>query len=116
MVMECVDGKTLDALIPRQGMRLGDALKVAIQMSDALVKAHAAGIVHRDLKPSNVMVSEGGHVKLLDFGLAKLTELAPVSENERTRTLPPETEEGTVMGTTAYMSPEQAEGLVLLRI
>ena len=93
MVMECVDGKTLDALIPRQGMRLGDALKVAIQMSDALVKAHAAGIVHRDLKPSNVMVSEGGHVKLLDFGLAKLTELAPVSENERTRTLPPETEE-----------------------
>src|SRR5439155_21269634 len=110
MVMECVAGKTLDALIPRQGMRLGDALKVAVQMADALVRAHAAGIVHRDLKPSNVMVSEDGHVKLLDFGLAKLTEIAPAGEDERTRTRPPETEEGTIMGTTAYMSPEQAEG------
>ena len=94
MVMECVAGKTLDALIPRQGMRLGDALKVAVQMADALVRAHAAGIVHRDLKPSNVMVSEDGHVKLLDFGLAKLTEIAPANwgfqwPTWRARWLPP---------------------------
>jgi Tol biopolymer transport system component len=110
MVMECVAGKTLDALIPRQGMRLGDALKVSVQMADALIKAHGAGIIHRDLKPSNVMVSDDGHVKLLDFGLAKLTEIAPAGEDERTRTQLPETEEGTILGTTAYMSPEQAEG------
>src|SRR5437870_1777677 len=60
MVMECVAGKTLDALIPRHGMRLGDALKIAVQMADALAKAHAAGIIHRDLKPSNVMVGDDG--------------------------------------------------------
>ena len=110
MVMECVEGKTLDALIPRQGMRLGDALKVAIQLADALTKAHAAGIIHRDLKPSNVMVSDSGHVKLLDFGLAKLTDETPLSEDDATRTKRLETEEGSIMGTTAYMSPEQAEG------
>jgi hypothetical protein len=110
MVMEYVAGKTLDALIPRQGMRISDALRVAAQMADGLAKAHAAGIVHRDLKPSNVMVSDDGHVKLLDFGLAKLTEVAPVSEDEATRTERQNTEDGTVVGTAAYMSPEQAEG------
>ena len=110
MVMECVAGKTLDALIPKQGMRLGDALKIAIQMAGALAKAHAAGIVHRDLKPANVMVSDDGHVKLLDFGLAKLLDDQPIAEGDRTRTARLETEEGTILGTTAYMSPEQAEG------
>jgi Tol biopolymer transport system component len=109
MVMECVAGKTLDALIPRQGMRLGAALKIAIQIADALAKAHSAGIIHRDLKPANVMVSDDGHVKLLDFGLAKLIE-TPSADDERTRTQPLKTEVGVIMGTTAYMSPEQAEG------
>src|SRR5437660_7568929 len=93
MVMECVAGKTLDALIPRQGMRLGDALKIAIQMADALAKAHAAGIIHRDLKPSNVMVTDDGHVKLLDFGLAKLIEAPATADDERTKTQRMETEE-----------------------
>ena len=75
IVMEYVAGKTLDQLIPRKGMRLNEALKLAVQMADALAKAHSAGIVHRDLKPGNVMVTEDGLVKVLDFGLAKLTEV-----------------------------------------
>ena len=72
--MEYVEGKTLDQRIGRQGLRLNDALKYAVQIADALAKAHSAGIVHRDLKPTNVMVNEEGLVKVLDFGLAKLTE------------------------------------------
>jgi Tol biopolymer transport system component/predicted Ser/Thr protein kinase len=108
--MEFVSGKTLDKLIPRNGMRLNEALKCAIQIADALARAHAAGIVHRDLKPGNIMVNEHGLVKVLDFGLAKLTEPAPASEDEATRTVRPTTEEGKIVGTVAYMSPEQAEG------
>lgn len=108
--MELVSGKALDRLIPRQGMRLKDALKYAVQIADALARAHAAGIVHRDLKPGNIMVNEDGLVKVLDFGLAKLTEPAPASEDESTRTMRPATEEGKIVGTVAYMSPEQAEG------
>ena len=107
IVMEYVPGRPLSALIPRAGLPLADALKYAAQMADALVAAHAAGIVHRDLKPANLMVSDTGSVKLLDFGLAKLTG-APASDDEATRTL--RTQEGAVMGTAAYMSPEQAEG------
>ena len=108
--MECVSGKALDRLIPRHGMRLNEALKYAVQIADALARAHAAGIVHRDLKPGNIMVNEHGLVKVLDFGLAKLTEAAPAVEDEATRTMRPTTEEGKIVGTVAYMSPEQAEG------
>ena len=109
IVMECVDGKTLDQLIGRKGLTLNDALKYAIQIGGALAKAHGAGIVHRDLKPSNLMVTGDGLVKVLDFGLAKLTE--PVSgELAATQTLQARTQEGTLVGTVAYMSPEQAEG------
>jgi len=108
--MELVSGKALDRLIPRHGMRLNDALKCAVQIADALARAHAAGIVHRDLKPGNIMVNEHGLVKVLDFGLAKLTEPALASEDESTRTMRPTTEEGKIVGTVAYMSPEQAEG------
>ena len=107
MVMEYVQGKTLDALIPRKGMRLNEMLKLAIQMTDALSKAHAAGIVHRDLKPGNVMVTEDGLVKVLDFGLAKLTEVSDTADTE-TATLQTQTDEGTIVGTVSYMSPEQA--------
>ena len=108
--MELVSGKALDRLIPRHGMRLNDALKYAVQIADALARAHAAGILHRDLKPGNIMVNEDGLVKVLDFGLAKLTEPNPASGDESTRTLRPTTEEGKIVGTVTYMSPEQAEG------
>jgi Tol biopolymer transport system component/predicted Ser/Thr protein kinase len=110
IAMEYVDGKTLDQLIPRKGMRLNEVLKYAVQIADALAAAHPAGIVHRDLKPANVMVTEKGLVKVLDFGLAKLTEPVGSDETRTTETLEPHTEEGTIVGTVAYMSPEQAEG------
>jgi len=76
IAMEYVPGKTLDQIIGRKGLRLSEALKYAIQISDALAQAHAAGIIHRDLKPSNIMMAENSLVKVLDFGLAKLTETA----------------------------------------
>jgi Tol biopolymer transport system component/predicted Ser/Thr protein kinase len=113
IAMEYVAGKTLGEMIGRKGMKLSEALRCAIQVADALARAHSAGIIHRDLKPANIMVDEHGLVKVLDFGLAKLTEtVAPASagEFEPTRTIKPHTEEGTVVGTAAYMSPEQAEG------
>lgn len=112
IAMEYVAGKTLDQHIPRKGMRLNEALKIALQIAGALARAHAAGIVHRDLKPSNVIVDEHGSVKLLDFGLAKLVEVEASGELS-TATMGLKTEEGTVMGTTAYMSPEQAQGRAL---
>ena len=110
IVMEYLPGKTLDQLIPRKGLRTAETLKYAIQIADALAQAHAAGIVHRDLKPSNIMVAEDGRLKVLDFGLAKLTEAWDASEDEATRTLGAASEEGTILGTVSYMSPEQAEG------
>jgi serine/threonine protein kinase/sugar lactone lactonase YvrE len=111
IAMEYVAGKTLGQVIPRKGLLLGEALRYAAQMADALAVAHAAGIVHRDLKPSNVMITEQGAVKLLDFGLAKLLERG-ASETDATETLAEieRTAEGTIVGTAAYMSPEQAEG------
>ena len=75
IAMEFVPGKTLDQYIGKSGLSLNDALKYGIQIADALARAHAAGIVHRDLKPANIIVADDGRVKLLDFGLAKLTEV-----------------------------------------
>jgi Tol biopolymer transport system component/predicted Ser/Thr protein kinase len=109
ITMEYVEGKTLDGLIGRKGLKLNEALKYAIQIADALAKAHSAGIIHRDLKPGNVMVTADGRVKVLDFGLAKLTEAAAGPEDS-TRTEQQSTELGVIVGTAAYMSPEQAEG------
>jgi Tol biopolymer transport system component len=110
IVMELVAGKTLDALIPRQGMRLGEVLRIAIPLADALAAAHGGGIVHRDLKPANVMVTPEGVVKVLDFGLAKLTQ-AEEAGGEDAATLDAQariSRPGEVAGTPAYMSPEQA--------
>ena len=110
IVMEYVPGKSLDRVIPRRGLPLGEVLQYAIEIADALAAAHAAGIVHRDLKPGNLMVTDKGHVKILDFGVAKLVERGEASEFAATRTAPVQTEEGAIVGTAAYMSPEQAEG------
>ena len=109
IVMEYVAGKTLGQLIGRRCLKLKDAVRYAIQTADALACAHSAGIVHRDVKPSNIMVDDHGVVRMLDFGLAKLTRAEP-GEDESTRTMGPKTEEGTIVGTASYMSPEQAEG------
>jgi serine/threonine-protein kinase len=114
MVMEYVQGQTLVDLIPKGGLRMPLALKYAVQMTEALAAAHQAGIVHRDLKPANVMVTENGLVKILDFGLAKLTDAGPVATigADQTQTLAkaPLTVEGSIIGTVSYMSPEQAQG------
>jgi eukaryotic-like serine/threonine-protein kinase len=85
IVMEYVAGKTLDQLIPHNGMRLDDLLKVAVQITDALANAHAAGIIHRDLKPSNIIVDDRGLVKVLDFGLAKLPSSGTTLSEDRHR-------------------------------
>jgi serine/threonine protein kinase len=112
IVMELVPGKTLDAVIPKQGMRLGEALRIAIPIADALAAAHAKSIVHRDLKPGNVMVTPDGVVKVLDFGLAKLVQDEEASGDDAT-TLEAQarlSHPGAAIGTPAYMSPEQASG------
>jgi serine/threonine protein kinase len=109
LVMEYVEGKSLDKLIPSKGLPLPEALDYAVQIASALAAAHAAGIVHRDIKPGNAVVTAEGQVKVLDFGLAKLMERpAPGPEGETQTQKSELTEAGTVMGTVAYMSPEQA--------
>ncbi len=113
IAMEYVSGKTLDKLIGRKGLRLNEALRYAIQIADGLAAAHGAGIIHRDLKPANIIVSDQGDVKILDFGLAKLSE--PVEANVYAPTESVhldallKTEAGMIIGTVAYMSPEQAD-------
>jgi len=117
IAMEYVEGKTLDERIGRRGLSLKDTLKYAVQITDALAKAHSAGVIHRDLKPSNIMVNEDETVKVLDFGLAKLTEHIKYDESASTaRASTGEkaiTDKGTILGTVAYMSPEQMEGKTL---
>jgi eukaryotic-like serine/threonine-protein kinase len=111
LTMELVGGRPLTDIIPKEGMPLERLLKIAIPLADALNAAHAGGIVHRDLKPANIVVSADNRVKILDFGLAKLHERASTSLGATSLpTAEHETDEGRIMGTAAYMSPEQAEG------
>jgi eukaryotic-like serine/threonine-protein kinase len=102
IAMELVEGQTLSSL--RDKLSVKELLAIVIQVAEALGAAHQAGIIHRDIKPDNVMVRPDGYAKVLDFGLVKLTEVAPVPD------APNHTKLGVAMGTLAYMSPEQAAG------
>ncbi len=108
--MEYVEGKTLSLLIPPHGLPLDELLRIAIPLTDAVGAAHQHGILHRDLKPANVMVASDGRVKVLDFGLAKLKEIVVPADGGSQATAAATTGEGRILGTVAYMSPEQAEG------
>jgi len=108
LTMELVEGRPLNDLIPEGGLPFDEILDIATAIADALIAAHAKGIVHRDLKPSNVMVTDEGRVKVLDFGLAK--EIDAAQPKDATLTSAECTKVGMVMGTPAYMSPEQVAG------
>jgi serine/threonine protein kinase len=110
LTMEYVEGKPLSDFIVKGGLPLTQILSFAIPLTDAVSAAHQRGITHRDLKPANVMVTADGRVKVLDFGLAKLMEAAPVEMGVTGLPTSPLTGEGRIVGTVAYMSPEQAEG------
>ena len=107
LTMELVEGRTLAECIPTAGLATGPFLDLAIPLTDALASAHERGIVHRDLKPANVMVTGEGRVKVLDFGLAKLLALS--GDGETAATLD-QTQDGALLGTLPYMSPEQLAG------
>ncbi len=110
IAMELVDGVTLRQHMSGAALKLTEALDIAIQVASALAAAHAAGVVHRDIKPENIMLRRDGIIKVLDFGLAKLSEQWQTVESQVATRLLEQTETGVVMGTTTYMSPEQARG------
>jgi serine/threonine protein kinase len=107
IAMELVSGETLRELLGDGPIPFRKAVAIAAQIADALAKAHAIGIVHRDLKPENLMVSGDATAKILDFGLAKLLGVNDTPDSDASTTI---TEQGTVLGTIGYMSPEQATG------
>jgi serine/threonine protein kinase len=110
---EFVEGETLRQRLVRARLSLSEILNISIQVADALSAAHKAGIVHRDIKPDNVMLRPDGYVKVLDFGLAKLSEQATPAVSAEAPTLHVRTGSGVVIGTVGYMSPEQARGLAV---
>jgi serine/threonine protein kinase len=113
IVTEFVEGETLRQRLAHTRLGLSEALQVAIQIADALSAAHKVGIIHRDIKPENIMLRPDGYVKILDFGLAKLTDLTPSVVAAEAPTRQVRTGSGIVMGTAGYMSPEQARGLIV---
>ena len=113
LVLELVEGDTLADRISRGPMAVREALPIARQIADALDAAHEKGIVHRDLKPANIKITPGGVVKVLDFGLAKAGSIDESVNVANSPTLTAATRHGVILGTTAYMSPEQARGQVV---
>ena len=111
IIMEVVPGRSLDKRIPTGGLPIDDVVGLGQQIASALETAHAADIVHRDIKPANVLVTDTGHVKVLDFGIAK--QLVLQAPDATTLADPDATRRGTVLGSLAYMSPEQAQGLAV---
>jgi serine/threonine protein kinase/predicted Zn-dependent protease len=113
IVMEYIDGMTLRERIAQDRISVNEAVEITLQITAALSSAHASGVVHRDIKPENVMLRRDGYVKVLDFGLAKLadTRAVPVNSEAETRAIDLKTMPGVLLGTVAYMSPEQARGL-----
>jgi Tol biopolymer transport system component len=109
LTMELVPGKPLQQVIPATGLPVRTLLKLAIQMADALAKAHAAGLVHRDLKPENVMITPEGEAKILDFGLAKSLPQSSSISSDLTIAVSSQSTPGMIVGTAGYMSPEQAQ-------
>src|SRR4029079_5961695 len=111
IVQELLEGETLRSRLAGRGLPVRKATDYAIQVARGLAAAHEKGIVHRDLKPENLFVTKDGRVKILDFGLAKLTQAdGAVGPQTTLPTAPPATEPGVVMGTLGYMSPEQVKG------
>jgi len=121
IVMEALEGQTLAALLSAQRLKIDTAIELSLQIAEALGAAHAKGIIHRDIKPANIFITDGGHAKVLDFGLAKLAAdddatgetatMMPGSANDNAS--PPITAPGQTLGTVAYMSPEQVRGEAL---
>ena len=110
LTMELVDGQTLGDMIPSVGLRLDTIFELAIPLADALWAAHQRGVIHRDLKPANIMVGKDGRVKILDFGLAKQRDDLIHSQSHNPRAQQPITQDGQLLGTIPYMSPEQIQG------
>jgi eukaryotic-like serine/threonine-protein kinase len=110
---EFIDGQTLREQLKQAKLSLPEVLEIGIQVAQALIAAHHAGLVHRDIKPENIMLRPDGIVKVLDFGLAKLTERKPLNLGETLTLIKTPTNPGTIIGTISYMSPEQARGLVV---
>src|ERR1051325_8457352 len=111
ITMEYVEGPTLRQRLATAALSLREAVDVAAQIADALTAAHQAGIIHRDIKPENVVLRPDGYVKVRDFGLAKLTDRPEGFDSQTATTLMRTSTPGLVMGTVAYMSPEQARGV-----
>jgi serine/threonine protein kinase len=111
IAMELVRGRPLAMLLAETPIEPGRALELAVEVADGLAEAHARGVVHRDLKPKNVMLTDSGHAKIIDFGLAKLVRPRPPFESGADTPAWGDTDPGRIVGTAAYMSPEQVRGV-----